>query len=608
MSVKNMNYKELKDEAAKIRQRILEVVSKNGGHLTSSLGAVEIILAIHKIFDPSKDPIIFDVSHQAYAHKLLTGRFDSFESLRTFGGISGYTKPSESPYDYFIAGHSSTSISLAVGAAKAIALRGEDRLPVVVIGDGALTAGMVYEAMNELGDAKYPMVIIINDNEMSIAKPIGAISNYLSRRMAGDLFQSLKRRTEKLLKGYESIEYLAKRVEESFKLITPGLLFEELGLNYIGPVDGHNIQELCDVLETAKNFKKPVVVHTQTTKGKGYDIAEGKNEKWHGVGPFDIRTGAFSGRAGGAPAPTAVFSAALLDLAAENERVVGVTAAMPSGTGLGALIERYPQRFWDVAIAEQHAVTSCAAMAKEGLIPFCVIYSTFLQRAFDQIIHDVAILGAPVVFAIDRAGIVGEDGETHQGLFDIAYLNVIPHIVLFAPRDNATLKDAVRFAASLGKPCAFRYPRSSFSAHTEIPAPPFELGKAQFLKDPSKEACIVAYGNGAAKALAVWEILRAQGINVGVLDLRFLKPLDTQALKAAADQSQKLFVISDSAKGGGVESIVLACLNSLGLKNSVFSFEIDDFFVKHGKVSEIEKSLGLDAQSIADTIKKQLNA
>ena len=371
MDISNYTNEELKHLSQTIRERILSVVSKNGGHLSSTLGAVELIVAMHHVFDVENDPFIFDVSHQAYAHKLLTDRWDEFETLRTFGGISGYTKPTESKYDYFVSGHSSTSISLGVGAAKAIALKKEKRIPVVMIGDGSMTAGMVYEAMNELGERKYPMVIVLNDNEMSIAKPIGAISRVLSQVMAGSFYQKVKNKTEQLLTHLpESAHYIAKRFEESLRMITPGLMFEEMGLEYIGPIDGHDIESLIETLNLAKEMGKPVIVHAQTLKGKGYEIAEGQLEHWHGVGAFDVDSGKVKKKSSKKSA-TQIYSDALVDLAYRDEKVVGVTAAMPSGTGMSPLMEKFPERFWDVAIAEQHAVTSMAALAKEGFKPFC---------------------------------------------------------------------------------------------------------------------------------------------------------------------------------------------------------------------------------------------
>ncbi|NPA82708.1 MAG: 1-deoxy-D-xylulose-5-phosphate synthase [Epsilonproteobacteria bacterium] len=602
MDIKNYSIEELNDLAKKIREKILTTVSKNGGHLSSALGAVDLIIAMHYVFDAKKDPFIFDVSHQAYAHKLLTDRWDRFDTLRQFGGISGFTKPSESPYDYFIAGHSSTSISIATGAAKAIMLKNEDRIPVVLIGDGSMSAGMVYEALNELGDRKYPCVIILNDNEMSISKPIGAISNYLSQKMASRFYQKFKAKTEQILEYLpSSASYIAKRFEESIKLITPGMLFEELGLEYIGPVDGHDIEGLIEVYEIAKGLNKPVIVHAQTIKGKGYEIAEGYYEHWHGVGPFDIKTGTPYKKSNGVLSATEIYSKSLMKLAKEHKNVVGVTAAMPSGTGLKPLIEKYPDRFWDVGIAEQHAVTSMAAMAKEGFKPFVTIYSTFLQRAYDQVIHDTAIMNLPVVFAIDRAGIVGEDGETHQGVFDISYLRAIPNLTLFAPRDPKTMEDAVRFAYEMKTPCAFRYPRGAFLLEDgEVEFEPFRMGKAQLIRESESDIVFIGYGNGVGRAIKTANLLPKE-TKPAILDLRFVKPLDEEMLKKVALKYKKWFVFSDSVKMGGVASALSEFLSKEGITGIYLnSFEFEDRFIPHGKTSFVEDYLGLTPQKLSE--------
>jgi len=606
IDVKNMDTEALAELGEKLRERILEVVSQNGGHLTSSLGAVEIIMAMHFVFDASKDPFIFDVSHQAYAHKLLTDRWDDFGSLRQFGGICGFTKPSESTYDYFVAGHSSTSISAAVGAAKAISLKGEDRVPVVLIGDGSMTAGMVYEALNELGHHKYPMVIILNDNEMSIAKPMGAISAYLSKALSSKTYQGFKKRVEGALERLpSSVDYVMRRFERGFKLITPGILFEELGLDYIGPANGHDIKELIELFGIAKSMKKPVIVHVQTTKGKGYAPAEGKHEHWHGVAPFDKDKGELSKSK--TRSATAIFSDRLLELAQKDEKVVGVTAAMPSGTGIDKLLEAYPNRFWDVAICEQHAVTSMAAMAKEGFKPFVTIYSTFLQRAYDQIVHDVALQNLPVVFAIDRAGIVGEDGETHQGVFDVSYLRNIPNIEVFAPCDEKSLVDAIDYAYGLDVPCAFRYPRGLFLFDSEIKTNGFKDKKSQLLIDGSSESLFVGYGNGVGRAYKTAKLLELDDINVGLLDLRFLKPLDRNTLKEMAKRYKKWFIFSDSSKMGGVGEVLALFLQEEGIADvKIESFEYKDAFITHGKTLQVEESLGLLPAQLATKIKNTI--
>ncbi len=602
MNIKEKSVKELETLCAEIREEILRVVSKNGGHLSSTLGATELIVAMHKVFDSKKNPFIFDVSHQAYAHKLLTDRWEAFDTLREFNGMCGYTKPSESEDDYFVAGHSSTSISLGVGAAKAIALKGEQdsRVPVVMIGDGSMTAGMVYEALNELGDRKYPMVIILNDNEMSIAKPIGALSRILSSAMAGSFYQKFKKHTENFVDNFgEGAHYIAKKMEESLKLITPGIMFEEMGIDYIGPIDGHDISSLVDILQRAKELKKPVIVHCQTLKGKGYDIAEGKEEKWHGVGPFDLSNGA-SSKKSSLKSATQIYAEALLHLAKHNEKIVGATAAMPSGTGLSELMEAYPNRFWDVAIAEQHAVTSMSALAKEGFKPFCTIYSTFLQRGYDQIIHDTCLMDLPVVFACDRAGIVGEDGETHQGVFDISFLRAIPNMTLFAPRDEKSFHQAMAFAAEYQHPCSLRYPRGSFTQTDLAESQDFELAKSQLLRSNDSDILFIGYGNGVGRA---YETAKYLAEEVSILDLRFVKPLDAQILRDMAKKHKKWFIFSDSSKIGGVGSAILEFLASDKIFDiQVESFEYEDEFITHGNTKLVEESLGLLPEQLAKRV------
>ncbi len=606
MIQKNTPTPELERLAEKIRQRILEVVSKNGGHLSSTLGATDLIVAMHSVFDPRRDPFIFDVSHQAYAHKLITDRWDDFETLRQFEGMCGYTDPDESPYDYYKAGHSSTSISLAVGAAKAFALKGETgRIPVAFIGDGSMSAGMVYEALNELGERQLPVVIILNDNEMSISTPIGAVSRYLSRTMSGPVYSKIK----KVVKdGLHSISadgtaYVLKRIDESLRILTPGLLFEELGIKYIGPIDGHNIEQIRETLEIAKGMGRPVIVHAQTTKGKGYEIAEGSErskEKWHGVGAFDVANGQ-SIKKGGTKAATAIFSEQLIALAEADPNIVGVTAAMPSGTGMGAVMERFPERFWDVAIAEQHAVTSMGPLAKEGFKPFCAIYSTFLQRGYDQVIHDIALMDVGVTFALDRAGIVGEDGETHQGAFDISYLRPIPNMTLAAPWNRTSMQKIMTFAAGFDRPFAFRYPRGAFIAADEA-VPDYVLGKGHILHHGHKIA-LIGYGNGVGRALRTAE--QMQG-NPTVVDLRFVKPLDEALLGELAMSHRRWYVFSDSAAMGGVGSALMEWLARMGIRDvQVHTFEYPDAFIRHGNTGLVEESLGLLPEQLAKTIDEQ---
>lgn len=594
-----LSEEELKTLADNLRRKIIEVVSQNGGHLSSNLGVVELSIAMHYVFDSTKDPFIFDVSHQSYAHKLLSGREERFHTLRTFGGLSGYTKDEEG--DYFIAGHSSTSISLAIGACKAIRLKKEERTPVVLIGDGALSAGMAYEALNELGDRKYPCVIILNDNEMSISKPIGAISKYLSQAMATQFYQKFKKRVEKMLDFLpDSATYMAKRFEEGFKLITPGLLFEELGLEYIGPVDGHNINEMINALKQAKMMQKPCIIHAQTIKGKGYMLAEGKHAKWHGVGAFDIHSGESLKKSNSKSSATEIFSQNLLHLAQKYENIVGVTAAMPSGTGLDLLIEAYPERFWDVAIAEQHAVTSMAAMAKEGFKPFIAIYSTFLQRAYDQVIHDCAIMNLNVVFAMDRAGIVGEDGETHQGVFDVSFLSAVPNLTLIAPRDSKMMEKCMEYAYFHQGPLAFRYPRGSFILEEEFAPCKLSLAKSQWLIKNTSEVAFLGFGQGVGKA---WKVLQNLGNDfANLIDLIFIKPLDELLLKELASQTKIWFVFSENVKIGGVASLLREFVGQYDLNVKIVSFEYEDAFITHGNLNEVEVSLNLDVKKLSQKI------
>ncbi len=603
--LKTKNIAELEDIARQVRQKILDTVSKNGGHLSSTLGATDIIIALHAVFDATKNPFIFDVSHQCYAHKLVTDRWDRFDTLRQFNGLSGYTKPKESDSDYYMAGHSSTSISLATGAAKAIALKGEqnERIPIAIIGDGSMSAGMVYEAMNELGDRKYPAIIILNDNEMSIASPIGALSRILSQSMASPFYQKFKKKTKELLESLpNSATYMAKRFEESFQLITPGILFEELGLEYIGPIDGHNIESMIETLKIAKQLKRPVIIHVQTTKGKGYEVAEGagaSKEHWHGVGAFDVDTGV-SQKKSAPKASTAIFSETLVELADNDEKVVGVTAAMPSGTGMSMAMEKYPNRFWDVAIAEQHAVTSMGALAKEGFKPFCAIYSTFLQRGYDQLIHDICLMNLGVAFAIDRAGIVGEDGETHQGVFDISYLRAIPNMTIFAPSSNSSMKKAMEFAKDFPTPCAFRYPRGAFTSQNSNTTP-FELGKSKILKE-GREILFIGYGNGVGRAEEVAKLIEETPT---ILDLRFVKPLDSNRLKELAQTHKKWYIFSDSAKMGGVGSALLEFLNNEKIRDiDLITFEYEDSFITHGNTKLVEESLGVLPEQLAKRISR----
>jgi 1-deoxy-D-xylulose-5-phosphate synthase len=603
MKLKDKTTAELIDLAEKIRQRILDVVSKNGGHLSSTLGATDLIVAMHAVFDSQKNPFLFDVSHQAYAHKLITDRWDDFETLRQYEGMCGYTDPDESPYDYYKSGHSSTSISLAVGAAKAFALKGEtDRIPVAFIGDGSMSAGMVYEALNELGERQLPVVIILNDNEMSISTPIGAISRYLSRTMSGPVYSKIK----KVVKdGLHSISadgtaYVLQRLDESLRILTPGLLFEELGIKYIGPIDGHDIASIKETLEIAKGMGRPVIVHAQTTKGKGYEIAEGQHEHWHGVGAFDLRNGK-AVKKSSSKAATTIFAEEIVTMAKTDKKVVGVTAAMPSGTGLRNAIDQFPDRFWDVAIAEQHAVTSMGPLAKEGFKPFCTIYSTFLQRGYDQVIHDIALMDVGVTFALDRAGIVGQDGETHQGAFDISFLRPIPNMTLAAPYNETSMRKIMHFAAEFDRPFAFRYPRGAFRAQDGAVSD-YVLGKGEILHH-GRDIALIGYGDGVGRAMQTAELMQSDPT---IVDLRFVKPLDGALLGELAMHHRRWYVFSDSAAMGGVGSALMEYLASLGIRDVlVHTFEYSDAFIRHGDTHLVEASMNLLPEQLANTIENQ---
>jgi len=458
-----------------------------------------------------------------------------------------------------------------------------------------------------LGDRKYPVVIILNDNEMSIAKPIGAISRYLSTTMASPFYQKLKENTKQILEKLpDSASYMAKRFEESFRLITPGLLFEELGINYIGPIDGHDIELMVQTLEIAKNMGQPVIIHAQTTKGKGYEIAEGTKEHWHGVSAFDLATGESTKQTSGKikkPTATEIFADKLLELAQADEKVVGVTAAMPTGTGMMKAMEVFPDRFWDVAIAEQHAVTSMGPLAKEGFKPFCTIYSTFLQRGFDQVVHDIALMDLGVTFAMDRAGIVGEDGETHQGVFDISYLRGIPNMTLMAPYNENSMKKCMEFLKEFNHPSAFRYPRGAFMAD-ECEVPDYECGKSHLIRD-GDDILFIGYGNGVGRAIETANLI--DGVKIAILDLRFVKPLDEDMLLKLAAEYARWYVFSDSVKQGGVGSAILECLSDNGLMVNMRSFEYSDQFIAHGNTSLVEESLGILPEQLAEIVQKDIS-
>ena len=603
--VKRLTVPELNELAQELRDYMIEVTSKNGGHLAPSLGVVELTLALHKVFSTPKDKIIFDVGHQAYVHKIITGRREWFKTLRTYGGMSGFPKRSESDHDAFGVGHSSTSVSAAVGMAIARDTLGEDYDIVAVIGDGAMTGGMAYEALNNAGDLQKHLTVILNDNEMSISRNVGAMSEYLNNLRTGETYNKVKADFEGWLKtltvGADVLKVI-RRVKSSAKyLVLPTSIFEELGFTYLGPVDGHDLNNLIETLQAAKRIEGPVLVHVLTTKGKGYKPAEDSPNKFHGPGAFDIATGKKIPNPNAPVTYTEVFGKALSKLANDNKKIVGITAAMPDGTGLSIFAKEHPERFFDVGIAEQHAVTSAAGMAAAGLKPVVAIYSTFLQRAYDSVVHDICMQNLPVVLCMDRAGLVGDDGYTHHGVMDYAYLRSIPKLTVMAPKDENELANMLKTAVDFAGPISLRYPRGS-GLGVELQAKPTALpiGKAEVLRE-GNEACIWAIGSMVSAALKVSEKLLAEGLQVGVVNMRFAKPMDEELLAEHAKKYPKLITLEEGVLAGGVGAGVLELLNSKGLlkETEVLTLGIPDDFVPHGDRKLLLKDIELDEEAIA---------
>ena len=607
--LKGLTIKELEELAKEIRQVILEVVSQRGGHLAPSLGVVELTLALHYVFDTPKDKIVWDVGHQAYAHKLLTGRRERFHTLRQYGGISGFPKPDESPYDAFAVGHSSTSISAALGMAVARDLRGEDYKVVAVIGDGSMTAGLAFEGLNHAGHLDRDLVVILNDNEMCISPTKGALSHYLSRKLADPGYLRFRDDMKRLFLGKPGGDVFlgaVKKLEESIKgFFTPGILFEVLGFKYVGPVRGHHLGELVGTLEKVRRAKEPILVHVLTKKGKGYEPAEREPRKFHGVGPFTLKTGQPLEKGG--KSYTQVFSEVLIKLAEEDERIVAITAAMPDGTGLTPFGERFPERFFDVGIAEQHAVTFAAGLASRGLRPVVAVYSTFLQRAYDQIIHDVALQNLPVTFALDRGGLVGADGPTHHGSFDLSYLRCVPNMVVMAPSNGGELARMLKTALDLDGPAALRYPRSGIP-EGELPREvvPLEVGKGELLKEGTDLVVVVA-GHILDEARRAVELLEEKGIKAALINARFVKPLDEELILDWASRTGRVVTLEESALVGGFGSAVLELLAREEQLVSVLTLGLPDRFVTHGTQQELRRELGLDASSVASRVEEWMS-
>jgi 1-deoxy-D-xylulose-5-phosphate synthase len=604
---------QLPDLAEELRKDMIEAVSVTGGHLGAGLGVVELSLAIHYVFNTPDDKLIWDVGHQCYPHKILTGRRDKMKTIRQVDGISGFTLRTESPFDPFGAGHSSTSISAGLGMAVGHALHGQDdRHVVAVIGDGAMSAGMAYEAMNNAGAMNKRLIVILNDNDMSIAPPVGAMSNYLSRLLSTKTYRSFRQLAKDMASRFpRSFEKAAKKAEEYARgMVTGGTLFEELGFYYVGPLDGHRVDHLVQVLKNIKNTPDygPVLIHAVTKKGHGYAPAENAPDKYHGVSKFDVATGVMRKPKANAPSYTSVFAKTLLDLAKDDENIVAVTAAMPAGTGLDKFADAYPERTFDVGIAEQHAVTFCAGMAVEGLKPFCALYSTFLQRGFDQVVHDVAIQNLPVRFAIDRAGLVGADGATHQGVFDLTYLGCLPNMVIASPADEAELVHVVKTAAAYSDgPIAFRYPRGE-GVGVPLPEKPeiLEIGKGRIVRQGKQGSiAVLTLGTILSEALAAADTLAKDNVDITIADARWMKPLDHDLLRTLARTHSGLIVVEEGAIGG-IGSHVLEFLAAEGILDTglkVRCMHLPDRYIEHDTQANQRKNNYLDQDAIISCIR-----
>ncbi len=611
--LKSLSRSELPVLASEIRELIVDVVSKNGGHLASSLGAVELAIAIHYVFDAPADKIIWDVGHQAYAHKIITGRREKFNTLRKHEGICGFTRMCESEYDSFSTGHSSTSISAGLGIACAKYLKKETSKVIAVIGDGSMTAGLAYEGLNQAGylHKNKDIIVILNDNDMSIAQNVGALSSFLSRKLSKKYLQDLRKEFGELLKSLpkigDDVYKFAKRSEESFKaFVTPGMLFEAFNFEYFGPINGHNMDHLIDILNNIKHMKEPALLHVTTKKGKGYPPAEKNPVYFHGVGSFEIKTGNSNGKKNGIPTYTEVFGETMIRLAREDEKIIAVTAAMPEGTGLAKFHEMFPERFFDVGIAEQHGVTFAAGLATEGFKPVVAIYSTFLQRAYDQILHDVCIEALPVVFAIDRGGIVGEDGATHNGLFDISYLRNLPNMVVMAPKDENELCRMLLTALSHNGPIAFRYPRgTAVGVPVEQDIKPLLIGKGEILEN-GKDILILAIGRSVCEALkAHKQLIEEHDINATVVNCRFVKPLDVELITSLAKEIPRIITVEEHIRQGGFGSAILECLNDKGISDFMMErLGIPDLFVEHGPQDLLRAKYKIDSNAIVDAALK----
>ena len=607
--LKKLNKAEKEKLAEELRKLVIDTVSKTGGHLASNLGVVELTIALLSTFDTPKDVIVWDVGHQTYVHKILTGRKDKISTLRKFGGLAGFPKTSESEYDCFNTGHSSTSVSAALGIARARDIKKEDNFVIAVIGDGALTGGMALEALNDAGNSNTNLIVVLNDNEMSIAKNVGGISNFLTRVRTRKLYNKSNRYIKKAVSripklGNKIIKFVRKVKYGIKQMIIPNMLFEDLGFKYLGPVDGNNIGDLEEIFKKAKDLEGPILIHAITKKGKGYGPAEENPDKFHSTSAFDIETGKSKKQKGEDYSKR--FGKKLVELAEKDEKIVAVTAAMRDGTGMTEFAKKFPDRFFDVGIAEQHALTMAAGIARSGLKPVISIYSSFYQRGYDQVIHDICMQELPVVMCVDRAGIVGNDGETHQGIYDLAFFNLIPNINIMAPKDFEELEQMLEFAVNLNKPVVIRYPRGGegsikFTQHEKI-----ELGKCEkIVENPfeNSEKCvtIIAIGNMVARAVEVSKILQEKGIGTEVINSRFLKPLDKEEIIKSISNTKNCITIEDGVITGGLGTRIKELIVDEDLRDvKIKAFAYPDKFIEHGSVDELEKKYGMDAETIAN--------
>lgn len=605
--IKRIDPEDYAQLAQEIREFLLEKISVTGGHLASNLGTVELTMALHLSFDLPKDKLIWDVGHQSYTHKLLTGRKQSFDEIRCFGGISGFPNRSESPYDAFNTGHSSTSISAGLGLAQARDLLGEDHYVVSIIGDGSLTGGMAYEALNNASQMKRNFIIVLNDNNMSISENIGGVSRMMNSLRTAPGYNDLKENVSSALSRIPSVgEGLVRRIsntKSSLKqLFIPGMFFENMGLTYLGPVDGHNIEQMNRVFQDAKRLSRAVVVHVMTHKGQGYEPAEQNPEAFHGVGAFEVETGK-AAKPKTSPSYTDVFSQVFCKMAKSDPRLVGITAAMPDGTGLKRFRRMFPDRFFDVGIAEEHAVTFAAGLAAGGLKPYVCVYSSFLQRAYDQMIHDVCLQNLNVTFCIDRAGLVGSDGETHQGLFDLSFLQTIPNMNIFAPKNSYELADVLRFSAGFQGPLAIRYPRGTAYEGLKEFREPIRYGKSEVLY-AEREIAILAVGSMVETAATVREQLKAEGHHVSLINVRFVRPMDEALIECLAENHPLLVTMEENVLSGGFGEHVAAFCMERRLSVRVVNIAIPNMYVEHGSVDKLKHAIGIDAGSVLCRIRE----